>query len=110
MVTGNGNSDAIPADFTGRVLWASKHFGVITVFSAILLYQGSQFIETQRAERKEQGTFLREALTAVNTRSVEAITKATMAVEAQTRESEQVRSALDRNASALESFTRHLDK
>lgn len=105
MVTGNGNPDPIPPDFAGRVLWASKHYGVMTVFAGVLLYQGGRFIETQSAERKEQGEFLRETLTAINGKAVEVVTEARMAIEAQTRESEMIRRAIERNTTALEKIT-----
>ena len=102
MVTGNGNSDPIPADAAGRVLWMAKHFGVMTVFAGVLIYQGGRFIETQSAERKEQGQFLRETLTTINGKSVEVVTEARMSIEAQTRESELIRRAIEKNTAVLE--------
>lgn len=102
MVTGNGNPDPIPSDAAGRILWTAKHFGVMTVFAGVLIYQGGRFFETQSAERKEQGEFLRETLTAINGKSVAVVTEARMAIEAQTRQSELVRRAIEKNSIVLE--------
>lgn len=101
MTTDAGNTDPIPSDIAGRVLWAAKHFGTVTVVGCVLWWQSNEFIGEQRRERIEQGQYMREVLIAINKEAVAVITRANVCMESQVQESRKTREATEETTAAV---------
>lgn len=110
MVTGNGNTDPIPPDMVGRIIWVAKHFGVLAVVALALGYHSYQVSESDREGRKEDKEFVRQELKQMNEKTVEALTNSNSICKQQCEQGEELQKCIERNTDAFNKFHGVLNK
>ena len=92
---GNGITHELPTGQLDKLLYLVRAVGVPVAVCGVVIWHGWGVQTTLREERKEHDTYARETLMGANTKTVEALTVTTRAVEDSTKQGERLEIAID---------------